>query len=125
MNRWHWLSSRILQKQNQVTEALNQLERALKLRSNDLEYIHARALLLRQRGRDAEANEAFERTRTIELCRKRFAEIAFSGAWQQPSPELCVEIADLYQQSGDPLVATSWRTWGDSMRSGRQTNPLP
>ena len=125
VDRWHWLRSRILQQQDEMAEALSQLERAIELRSNNLEYIHARALLLRQQGRDAEANEAFERARAIELCKKRFAEIAFSGAWQRPSPELCVEIADLYRQSGDPLVATFWRTWGDSMRFGRQTNPLP
>jgi len=125
VDRWHWLRSRILQQQDEMAEALSQLDRAIELRSNNLEYIHARALLLRQQGRDAEANEAFERARAIELCKKRFAEIAFSGAWQRPSPELCVEIADLYRQSGDPLVATFWRTWGDSMRFGRQTNPLP
>lgn len=123
-DRWHWLRSRMLLAQNQLGDALKHVDQALEYDSANLEYIHARGLILRQLGREAEAQEASARARTIEMCKKRFAEIAFSGVWERPSPQLCAEVAKLYEQWGDDLVAKSWRRWGRTMQSGH-ARPAP
>jgi len=111
-DRWYWLRSRILLEQGMVAEALQHVELAID-RGNgcsaQLEYIHSQAVLCNQLGRDQEAIEAFHTARTIERCRKRLAEIAFSGAWENPTPELRLELAELYQQSGNDRIAELWR----------------
>lgn len=108
-DRWHWLQSRVLLGRNQVAAALDEVTRAATLRNGELNYIHSQAVLLKQLGRDDEARTAFHRARTIEKCRKRFAEIAFSGEWKTPGSELRRELADLYHQCGDWHVAELWR----------------
>lgn len=108
-DRWYWLRSRILLEQDKLDEALHHVDRAIGRSSGQLEYIHSQAILCKQLGRDQQATEAFNTARTIELCRKRFAEIAFSGAWEHPSSELRQEIAHLCQQCGDNRVAELWR----------------
>lgn len=108
-DRWHWLQSRVLLGRDQVAAALDEVTRAATLRDGELNYIHSQAVLLKQLGRDDEARTAFHRAQTIEKCRKRFAEIAFSGEWKTPDSELRHELADLYHQCGNRHVAELWR----------------
>lgn len=108
-DRWHWLQSRVLLGRNQVAAALEEVTRAAALRDGDLKYIHSQAVLLKQLGRDEEARTAFNQARMIEKCRKRFAEIAFSGDWKTPDLDLRHELADLYLQCGNRHVARLWR----------------
>lgn len=108
-DHWHWLRSRVLLEQNQIAASLDQVKLALEFDSGNLMYIHDQAALLKQLGRDSEAAETFSTARTIEQCKKRFAEIAFSGAAEHPTPVLRKEIAELYQRSGDDLPARLWR----------------
>lgn len=108
-DRWHWLRSRVLIEQNDVTASLQHVERAIQSDNGNLEYIHEQAVLLKRLGREDEAAKAFRKARTIEQCRKRLAEIAFSGEWKVPNTAIREEIADLYQQCGDDLAATLWR----------------
>jgi tetratricopeptide (TPR) repeat protein len=108
-DRWHWLRSRVLLEQNQIVESLDQVQRAVKHQRGNLMYIHEKAVLLKQLGHDVEAAESFSTARTIEQCKKRFAEIAFSGVWEHPTPVLREEIAELYQQSGEDFLAGLWR----------------
>jgi len=108
-DRWHWLRSRILLEQKDFAASLHQIEQALELNVGNLKYIHEQAVLLKQLERDLEAAAGFRKARTIEQCKKRFAEIAFSGDWEHSTPVLRQEISQLYQQCGDELLAKLWR----------------
>lgn len=108
-DRWHWLRSRVLLEQNEVVASLDQVRRAVKHQPGNLMYIHEQAVLLKQLGHEVEAAEKFNTARTIEQCKKRFAEIAFSGVWEHPTPVLREEIAELYQRSGHDFLARLWR----------------
>ncbi len=108
-DRWHWLRSRILLNEKDIAKSLHQVEQALEFDSGNLTYIHEQAVLLKQLDRDEEAAAAFRKARIIEQCKKRFAEIAFSGAWEHPTPPLRLEISRLYQQCDDELIAKLWR----------------
>jgi Tfp pilus assembly protein PilF len=108
-DRWHWLRSRVLLEQGDVAASLEEVLRAVAIDRGNLMYIHGHAVLLKQLGADVEAAEIFNTARTIEGCKKRLAEIAFSGEWEAPTPVLRKEIADLYQRSGEDLLARLWR----------------
>ena len=109
VDQWHWLRSRLLLEQNLPAEALHHVERAIEHCHGDLKYVHSQAVLLKQLGRDQEASAAFDSARTMEQCNKRFAEIAFSGVWERPTPALRQQLADLYRQCGKQLVADLWQ----------------
>lgn len=108
-DRWHWLQSRVMLSRNDIAAAFDHVTQAAKSREWELEYVHSRAVLLKQLGRDQESHIAFRKAREIERCRKRFAEIAFSGAWKNLTSELREELADLYERCHDSQIAALWR----------------
>lgn len=108
-DRWWSTQSRLSESEGDPPAALARLERALQLRPFELKYVHRRAVLLSAAGRKPEAAEAFEIAGRWEACQKQLTEVALSGRLQQPEPELCLEVAELYDCRARPFYAERWR----------------
>jgi tetratricopeptide (TPR) repeat protein len=108
-DRWWWLHSRLARRRGATQQALQALEQALQRRPHELAYLHRYAALLRETGRTEEAEQARERAKDLEECKSRLEFLVHSGELENPTRELCLELAELCQRRGHPAQADGWR----------------
>jgi tetratricopeptide (TPR) repeat protein len=104
-----WNQSLVAESQGDMVAALQRIEQALERRPNELRYVQRRGALLRLVGRSDEAADCFARANRLESYVGRLTEIVLSGDLENPTRELCSEIADICQQRGKPIQAETWK----------------
>ncbi len=115
-DRWWWARSRLSQLRGNDELALEYLDEALAMRPHELKYVHRRGMLLQGLGKADEAAEAFSRMRQLEMCKSRLSVITRSGDLDSPTPELCLEVADLCEKRGREMQAAGWRFGAEQLR---------
>lgn len=114
-DRWWWLLSRLARIEGKHATALERIEQALRRRPFELKYVQSRAELLQAMGRPRKATQAFQRARKLQSCRRQLYKIVMSDALQEPTPEICREVAELCAQRGRRKQAAGWRFFAERL----------
>ncbi|MBC8352673.1 MAG: hypothetical protein H8E66_11825 [Planctomycetes bacterium] len=104
-----WNQSLVKESQGEVDAALERIERALERHPSELRYVQRRGALLQLLGRGDEAADCFSRANQLESYVGRLTEIVLSGDLENPTQELCGEIAEICQQRGKKIQAETWK----------------
>jgi len=105
-----WMNqSLVAESQGDIQAALELVERALERRSSELRYVQRRGALLQLLGRSDEAAECFAFANQLESYVGRLTEIVLSGDLENPTRELCYEIAGICERRGKTLQADTWK----------------
>lgn len=104
-----WIQSLVAESQDELDAALEHIERSLKRRPDELQYVQRRGTLLQLLGRTEEAADTFARANQLESYIGRLTEIVLSGDLENPTPELCREIAEICRLRGKTLQAETWK----------------
>jgi len=120
-DRWWWLESKLAEARRDDALALEYVEKALVLRPFELQYVHRRAVLLQVLGKTEKAAEAFAEAKELELCESRLNEIVRSGALENPTVDVCLEVAELCEKRGRKMQAEGWR-YGARQLTRQATN---
>lgn len=108
-DRWWWIRSNLAEQSGSNEMALDLLNRALEIRPFELKYIHRRGLVHQKLGRTSEAATDFQRANLLESCATRLTEIVLSGALEQLTPKICLELSELAEKRGRQSQGAGWR----------------
>ena len=108
-DRVWWLLSDIAERRDQHDRAMMCLQRALKQRPHELQYVHRHGSLLRRAGQNAESATRLQLALKLENYRTRLLQIVWSSEFQQPSARLCREVAELCRKRGRTLQFRGWQ----------------
>ena len=112
-----WNASLIAEARGNLEQALQQIEVALGRRPYELRYVQRHGALLRLLGQAAASARQLERANQLEACIGRLTEIVLSGQLENPSADLCREIAELCTKRGKLLQAEVWRRAAEELNS--------
>lgn len=112
-----WNASLIAEARGDLEQALRQIEVALGRRPYELRYVQRHGALLRLLGQTAASARQLERANQLEACIGRLTEIVLSGQLDNPSADLCREIAELCTKRGKLLQAEVWRRAAEELRA--------
>lgn len=117
-DRWCWLSSRLAQLKGDDQSAGSLAKRALELRPNEREYVHGYQTLLALAG-ESDSSETFrKRAAELQRCRGRLEVLVLGGELDNPTAEICSEVASLVRTRGDAAQADGWNRLADRLRNG-------
>lgn len=114
-----WNASVVAESLGNIEQALQQIEVALAINPDELRYVQRRGALLRLLGRSDEATRLLERANQLEACIGRLTEIVLSGQLENPSVELCRELAELCDRRGKLFQAQVWRRAAEELETTR------
>lgn len=103
------IQSLVEQSQGNLAAALELIEQTLQQRPDELRYLQRRGTLLQLLGRPDEAAECLTRANQLESYIGRLTEIVLSGDLENPTAELCREIAGICRQRGRTVQAQTWQ----------------
>jgi tetratricopeptide (TPR) repeat protein len=104
-----WNQSLVAESRGHLDAALKCIEQSLQRRPEELRCVQRRGTLLQLLGRTDEAADCLARANHLESYFGRLTEIVLSGDLENPTPELCREIADICQQRGKSIQAQTWQ----------------
>ena len=116
-DQWHWLRHRIALTEDFPEEAMKHLEAALSLRPFDLKYLQTRGSLLQTLGEAETAAEVFRHVHPRATAEQRLLQIVLGEQLEQPTVELCREVAELYEIRGRNNLASGWRMVADRLQA--------
>ncbi|MEZ6130150.1 MAG: tetratricopeptide repeat protein [Planctomycetaceae bacterium] len=116
-DRWHWLLHRIALIDESPEKAMPHLQSALDLRPFDLQYMQARGSLLQSLGQADAAAKVFEQIAPQALAKQRLLQIVLTENLEEPTVELCREVAELYEVRGRSKLASGWRMIADQRQN--------
>lgn len=103
-----WNQSLVKESQGEFDAALERIELALDRQPSELRYVQRRGKLLQLLGRSDEAADCFARANRLESYIGRLTDIVLSGDLENPTRELCGEIAEICRQRGKMIQAETW-----------------
>lgn len=106
-DRWHWLQSRLAEREGDHEAALGRIEHALRLRPTESAYWHHHGTLLRLRKRE-NASASLRRAAKIEGARRQLNERLMSGILADPPADVCQEVSHWCEQIGMMEHAKGW-----------------
>ena len=124
-DRYWFLRCRMAEHSSQVEEAYSFLQKALALRPNDETYVLMQTTLLRRLGRIEESQTIALRAAQLAEDRKHLFLLSHQFDREHPSPDLCLEIADLLEQLGHLEQASAWRRVSQMITPVLPANPAP
>jgi len=107
-DRWHWLVSRYYFQQNDHRNALESIRIALKLNPKEIKYVQHLGIVLQSMGKSKTAYEHFQQVKVLAKSRRELYMIFSSGALENPTPELCLQIAFHCNVLGKGIQAREW-----------------
>lgn len=117
-DRWCWLSSRLAQLQGDSETARTLAERAVKLRPNDREYVHGYSTLLSLAGFSELAEPYRKQAIELQECRSRLEVLVLGGELDEPTAEICREVAALVKIRGETAQFAGWSRLADRLQTG-------
>ena len=121
-DRWCWLSSRLAQLKGDDKSAESLAKRALELRPNDREYVHGYLTLLSLKGQPGLTTKLHRKAFELQKCRTRLEVLVLGGELDNPTAEVCREVAALVRTRGDAAQADGWSRLADRLRNDRPGN---
>lgn len=108
-DRWHFLKSRLYFQDDELPQALEEIQLALKLNPNEIKYLQHSGTLNQATGEYAAAKTQFQRAKLLASSHQELYQYVASGALEKPTREDCQQIAAHLETLGKTQQALLWK----------------
>ncbi|MEQ8851164.1 tetratricopeptide repeat protein [Gimesia sp.] len=114
-DRWHFLKSRLHFQNDELPQALEEIQLALKLNPNEIKYLQHSGTLYQASGEYESAQKQFQQTKKMARSYQELYKFVASGALDKPTREDCQRIASHLETLEKKQQARLWKNIAASM----------
>ncbi|WP_298864209.1 tetratricopeptide repeat protein [uncultured Gimesia sp.] len=108
-DRWFWVRSRFQFQKDNLKMALEEIQAALKVDPYQMKYLQHTGMILQAMGQQQEAQQFFQKAKSLARTYRELYKIVSSGALSHPTNAICLQVSWYCEELGKMKESREWK----------------